>query len=522
VIPLLDAHKADLNNPHGTTKAQVGLSAVQNFGIATQAEAEAGTVANKYMTPLQTKQAIAVLATSGLTAHLADVNNPHATTKAQVGLGSVENLPLASIAEAEAASRNDRYMTPLMTAKQIQVLVKDSVDLHLNATNNPHLVTKAQVGLSNVANYLIATEAEATAGLVNTSYMTPLMTRKAIEAIATGSIGAHLADNNNPHATTKAQVGLGSVENYSIANTTEAQLGESNIRYMTPLLVKAAIDAQVGGGITSHVSNINNPHQVTASQVGTYSSSVLDGKFNVKLDKLAQATDSALLGGHSYDDVLASAKSQGTVNSDKLENQTLSQILNTAKTTTVDNAAKLGGKTAAEIGVDLVATLPYTKQLAVPAQEYTIDGSYKWIPLCMASPVMEVDLEDFVVEFTGMRESNGQAVTGLITFNPTNLIGSVTILSANETNLDIVYTNVGGVLRFWLKTNVEFAATTLTVISGKAWITIEADADLSTTAPIGSVVVPVAGLTTTAETQALLTQLKTSFDTLNTALVALG
>ena len=48
--------KADL--VIGLTKGHVGLGNVQNYGIATQAEAEAGTVNNKYMTPLRTKEAI--------------------------------------------------------------------------------------------------------------------------------------------------------------------------------------------------------------------------------------------------------------------------------------------------------------------------------------------------------------------------------------------------------------------------------------------------------------------------------
>ena len=45
-------------NPHGTTKSDVGLSSVLNYGIATQAEAETGTSNAKYMTPLRVKQAI--------------------------------------------------------------------------------------------------------------------------------------------------------------------------------------------------------------------------------------------------------------------------------------------------------------------------------------------------------------------------------------------------------------------------------------------------------------------------------
>ncbi|MEG6521148.1 phage tail protein [Desulfotomaculum sp. 1211_IL3151] len=39
----------------------VGLGNLQNYGIASQAEAEAGTASNKYMTPLRTAQAIAAL-----------------------------------------------------------------------------------------------------------------------------------------------------------------------------------------------------------------------------------------------------------------------------------------------------------------------------------------------------------------------------------------------------------------------------------------------------------------------------
>jgi hypothetical protein len=43
------------------TKSDVGLGSVLNYGIATQAEAEAGSIDTKYMTPLKVKQAIDVL-----------------------------------------------------------------------------------------------------------------------------------------------------------------------------------------------------------------------------------------------------------------------------------------------------------------------------------------------------------------------------------------------------------------------------------------------------------------------------
>ncbi|MEC2364854.1 MULTISPECIES: BppU family phage baseplate upper protein [Bacillus] len=56
-------------------------------------------------------------------AHAAKTNNPHKVTKAQVGLSNVDNVKQAS---------------------------KTEFDSHVNDTSNPHDVTKAQIGLSNV------------------------------------------------------------------------------------------------------------------------------------------------------------------------------------------------------------------------------------------------------------------------------------------------------------------------------------------------------------------------------------
>lgn len=51
--------------------------------------------------------------------HKNDTTNPHQVTKAQVGLGRVENYPTASEMEARSGSLNDRYMTPLRSAQLI-------------------------------------------------------------------------------------------------------------------------------------------------------------------------------------------------------------------------------------------------------------------------------------------------------------------------------------------------------------------------------------------------------------------
>ena len=52
------AHADQVNNPHKVTKDQVGLRSVQDYPIASKAQAESGNHTASYMTPLRTKEAI--------------------------------------------------------------------------------------------------------------------------------------------------------------------------------------------------------------------------------------------------------------------------------------------------------------------------------------------------------------------------------------------------------------------------------------------------------------------------------
>jgi len=103
-------------------------------------------------------------------------NRPTAHTKAQVGLGNVDNNPTASQAEAEAGAASDRFMSPLRVKQAIAAL-------HGNRTDNPHGVTKAQVGLGSVDNYPTATQAEAEAGTAANRFMTPQRVKQALDKL---------------------------------------------------------------------------------------------------------------------------------------------------------------------------------------------------------------------------------------------------------------------------------------------------------------------------------------------------
>lgn len=60
----------------------------------------------------------------------------------------------------------------------------------------------------------------------------------------TNQLKQHTDDKNNPHSVTKSQVGLGSVPNYGAATDAEALLGTVNNKMMTPKNVKDVLDAK--------------------------------------------------------------------------------------------------------------------------------------------------------------------------------------------------------------------------------------------------------------------------------------
>ena len=301
-------HLADHNNPHQVTATQVGLGKVENYGIATIAEAKNGTADNVYMTPATTMAAINNVSSPALLNHINDHSNPHQVTSAQVGLGNVKNYKIATVDAAMHGTDTTSYMTPALTRVAIENLSTADFNSHINNTNNPHQVTAAQVGLGNVKNYTIAGKSAAEAGTSNSYYMTPLTTANAINALAIPVIHDHINDNANPHNVTKDQVGLGNVENYAVADKATAEAGSSITNYMTPLSTYQAIDAQAKAPLRAHVQDYNNPHAVSAAQLGVYTIEQADEAIQEAIANIEEgdgmASDSEKLQGHPWSDVL--------------------------------------------------------------------------------------------------------------------------------------------------------------------------------------------------------------------------
>ncbi len=264
----LNTHVQDKENPHAVTKAQVGLGNVLNYGVATTADMVEASSNSLYTTPVRVREAISEHALKPLNAHIARTDNPHGVNKSQVGLGNVQNYATATQGDMVAGTSPTLYTTPILVKQAIDEHALKPLNAHTSRVDNPHGVTKAQVGLGSVLNYGVATEAQARAGTSDAFYMTPLKTSQAIYTQATVPLDAHMARVDNPHAVTKAQTGLGSVDNFPTATEAEGRAGTANNRFMTPLRTAQAIYTQAGTLLEAHTSRIDNPHLVTKAQVG--------------------------------------------------------------------------------------------------------------------------------------------------------------------------------------------------------------------------------------------------------------
>jgi hypothetical protein len=186
-------------------------------------------------------------------AHTGDTSNPHSVTKAQVGLTNVVDVEQATLAE---------------------------YDIHTGDTSNPHSVTATQVGLGSVDDTSDADKP------VSTAQQTALDLKANESALV-----SHSGNTSNPHSVTKAQVGLTNVvdvEQATVAeydihtgdtsnphSVTQTQVGLSNVDNTTdankPVSTaqQTALDLKANeSALVSHSGNTGNPHSVTKAQVG--------------------------------------------------------------------------------------------------------------------------------------------------------------------------------------------------------------------------------------------------------------
>ncbi len=95
-------------------------------------------------------------------------------------------------------------------------VIKESLDAHIGNKSNPHNVTKAQVGLGNVQNLAPADMP------VSTAQAAAIADAKAAGTKAQADLNTHANRKDNPHNVTRDQLGLATTDQVVFAKTTAA------------------------------------------------------------------------------------------------------------------------------------------------------------------------------------------------------------------------------------------------------------------------------------------------------------
>lgn len=93
-------------------------------------------------------------------------------------------------------------------------VIKESLDAHIGNKSNPHNVTKVQIGLGNVQNLAPADMP------VSTAQATAIADAKAAGTKAQTDLNAHANRRDNPHNVTRVQLGLATTDQVVFAKTT--------------------------------------------------------------------------------------------------------------------------------------------------------------------------------------------------------------------------------------------------------------------------------------------------------------
>lgn len=272
--------------------------------VYTQAEVDASLLLKADKTTTYTKTEVddkETALSNTITQHSGKTDNPHKVTKAQVGLDKVLNV---------ASYSKDEVDTKLAT-KSDSTHTHD--DRYYTETEIDTKVSALNTSIANKQTSALVTAFQTTPD--NTHYPSEKLVKDSLDSKAdSSSLTSHTGDKENPHAVTKAQVGLGNVLNVAAYSKTEidvkvatlnTEIGKKqtanlvtefqttpdDTHYPSEKLVKDSIDS-ISSSLSTHTANVSNPHSVTKAQVGlgnvlnvaSYSKAEVDTKLSGKSD----------------------------------------------------------------------------------------------------------------------------------------------------------------------------------------------------------------------------------------------
>lgn len=163
------------DNPHQVTKVQVGLGSLQNFAVATNEEALNELNANTYMTPQRVWEALMHFWASKVGAAPETLDEIH-----EIAAALQNNPDIINVIQDQVALKATKVElnNAVATINQGYVDADAALSQLISETNTRiNALTKADVGLGLVQNFGVATNQEAVDGVVDNKYMTPAKTK---------------------------------------------------------------------------------------------------------------------------------------------------------------------------------------------------------------------------------------------------------------------------------------------------------------------------------------------------------
>lgn len=154
---------------------------------------------------------------------------------------------------------------------------------------------------------------------------------------------AHIADKNNPHNVTKAQVQLEKVRNLATLPLTGHNSSNSNDYYLTPQSARLIIANAVGDAFNAFRNNKNNPTDVTAAQVNAYDKEEMNVLLANKLSVTDVAFDTQRFNGLTYEEAKADILTGTALNATQLDGRDLPTLV-TEIARSIANSDTFGGR----------------------------------------------------------------------------------------------------------------------------------------------------------------------------------
>lgn len=197
---------------------------------------------------------------------------------------------------------------------------------------------------------------------------------------------------------TKVDFGLGNVEDYGVANQSEAELGQANDRYMTPLRVTQLLNALFMPVLDTFMARRDNPHQVTAEQVGALTSEATQLLLD---EKLAEGDLAGLLQAFWAEKVGTAPETLDTIQEISAALQNNPDVIAVLQQLVNDNAAAIGALETRVDGVDTTIAQVQTDLSAEVAARTTAEQT-------LDAKIDEVDsrLDDSKVDVGGDISTN--------------------------------------------------------------------------------------------------------------------